>query len=170
MKPAVQSPGADISRFRFSSDDILANHVPHSKASPRLFRYNRRVERLRREVRQLRLAYPSLTIDPDWAWVLIEDFRLPDGWQPSRTAVLIKPPLSYPDAAPDGFYLGARLRKQSGGTWKAPGHYFDRYKNPYASLGYYWYCLEDPDGSWDPQRDSLLTFVEAIRTYLGTGD
>jgi hypothetical protein len=51
-----------------------------------------------------------------------------------------------------------------------PGHYFTNYHNPYAKAGYRWYCLEDPDRNWRPEYDSLVTFVEAIRTYLGLVD
>lgn len=84
--------------------------------------------------------------------------------------MLIVPPANYPEAAPDGFYLGSQLRRRDGGRLVEPGHYFAGYKNRYAQLGYRWYCLEDPERNWDPRHDSLVTFVEAIRTYLGTVD
>lgn len=131
---------------------------------------NRRTRRLAHECAQLRQAYPELLVDPDYAWVLIEDFRLPRGWQPRQTAVLLEPPPNYPEAGPDGFHLGARLRRANGREFRSPGHYFRGYKNRHADKGYYWYCLEDPHGHWDPQHDSLMTFVEAIRTYLGEAD
>jgi len=56
------------------------------------------------------------------------------------------------------------------GKLVAPGHYFQGYHNAYADRGWWWYCLQDPDRNWDPVQDSLLTFVEAIRTYLGAAD
>jgi hypothetical protein len=118
----------------------------------------------------LRAAYPELQVADDDSWILIPGFRLPAGWEPDETTVLIEPPPSYPDAAPNGFFLGARLRRIDGAATRFPGHYFDRYNNPYASLGYFWYCLEDDQRRWDPAHDSLITFVEAIRTYLGTAD
>lgn len=129
-----------------------------------------RSRRLRAEADVLRAAYPALRVASDDSWVLIPAFRLPAGWRPAETTVLVEPPPNYPDAAPNGFYLGAGLRRVDGGSARAPGHYFDRYNNAYASLGYFWYCLEDPERRWDPMHDSLLTFVEAIRTYLGTAD
>jgi hypothetical protein len=79
-------------------------------------------------------------------------------------------PVTYPESAPDGFYVGERLRRRDGGHLVDPGHYFRGYNNPYAELGYVWYCLEDPHRLWDARHDSLVTFVEAIRTYLGTAD
>jgi hypothetical protein len=84
--------------------------------------------------------------------------------------VLIVPPFTYPESAPDGFYLGDHLRRRDGIRLVTPGHYFANYKNPYANAGFRWYCLEDPERNWRPTHDSLLTFVEAIRTYLGTVD
>ncbi|WP_262401454.1 E2/UBC family protein [Actinomadura sp. CNU-125] len=109
-------------------------------------------------------------VPDDTSYVYIKDFRLPAGWVPDRTNVLIVPPAAYPECAPDGFYLGARLRRRSGNHLVQPGHYFRDYHNPFKELGYHWYCLEDTDRKWRADQDSLVTFVEAIRTYLGTVD
>ncbi len=128
--------------------------------------------RIRLEAAQLAGAYPGLRIAGDDSWILIPEFRLPTGWEPTRTTVLVVVPVTYPESAPDGFFLGSRLRRHDGGSGSLvdPGHYFHGYNNPYADLGYVWYCLEDPYRRWDPRLDSLFTFVEAIRTYLGTAD
>lgn len=53
---------------------------------------------------------------------------------------------------------------------RTPGHYFRDYKNPFVGAGYRWYCLEDPESNWNPGYDTLVSFVEAVRTYLGTAD
>jgi hypothetical protein len=126
--------------------------------------------RLRLEAAVLRSAYPGLSIAEDGTWVMIPHFRLPAGWVPDRTTVLIVPPPNYPECSPDGFYLTAQLRRHVAGQLAPPGHYFNGYHNPYAHLGWYWYCLQDPDRNWDPAQDTLLSFVEAIRTYLGMAD
>jgi hypothetical protein len=131
---------------------------------------NVRRHRVRWEAAQLAAGYPGLRVPDDDSWLLIPEFRLPTGWAPERTTVLLVPPATYPESAPDGFYLGARLRRRFGGRLVDPGHYFQGHKNAYADLGYYWYCLEDPGRNWDARLDSLVTFVEAIRTYLGTAD
>ncbi|WP_250291380.1 E2/UBC family protein [Frankia sp. CiP1_Cm_nod1] len=133
-----------------------------------------RNRRIRLEAAQLAGAYRGLRIADDDSWILIPEFRLPAGWEPARTTVLVVVPVTYPECAPDGFFLGSRLRRRdadggSGGL-VAPGHYYRDYNNPYADLGYVWYCLEDPYRRWNPGLDSLFTFVEAIRTYLGTAD
>jgi hypothetical protein len=122
------------------------------------------------EAAQLACAYPQLRVAEDGSWMLIPEFRLPAGWVPARTTVLIQVPLSYPECAPDGFYLGSRLRRRHGTDLVEPGHYFRDYHNPNADLGYVWYCLEDPERRWRPESDSLVTFVEAIRTYLCAAD
>ncbi len=135
--------------------------------------------RIRLEAAQLAGAYPGLRIADDDSWIIIPEFRLPAGWEPTRTTVLVVVPVTYPESAPDGFFLGSRLQRHdhSGlgglgglGGLVDPGHYFHGFNNPYADLGYVWYCLEDPYRRWNPRLDSLLTFVEAIRTYLGTAD
>jgi len=122
------------------------------------------------EAAQLVCAYPRLCVAADGSWLLIPEFRLPAGWAPSRTTVLIVVPLTYPECAPDGFYLGDRLQRHTGTALARPGHYFRDFHNPYTDLGYVWYCLEDPERRWRPHADSLITYVEAIRTYLGTTD
>lgn len=129
-----------------------------------------RSRRLRLEAVQLAYAYPNVTVAEDDSWVVIGQFRLPRGWEPAVTPVLIAIPPNYPEVAPDGFHLGAELRRRQGRKLVRPDHYFRSYKNRFADLGYWWYCLEDPDGRWDYRRDSLRTFVEAIRTYLGSPD
>lgn len=156
----------DHQRIRVADRDSFTHHARHSKAafaSPRAVR-------VRREAAQLAAAYPGLTVADDDSFVHIPGFRLPPRWVPQRTAVVIVPPPNYPEAAPDGFFLGDRLRRRDGRGLQTPGHYFRDYKNPFAAAGYRWYCLEDPEGNWSPWHDSLITFVEAVRTYLGTTD
>jgi hypothetical protein len=126
--------------------------------------------RIRLEAAQLAAAYPGLRVAADDTWILIPEFRLPAGWEPTRTTVLVVVPLTYPEAAPDGFYLGDRLRRRLDGDLVDPGHYFRGYHNPHGDLGYVWYCLEDLDRRWNPGLDSLVTYVESIRTYLGMTD
>ncbi|MBL7487473.1 hypothetical protein I6A60_06010 [Frankia sp. AgB1.9] len=122
------------------------------------------------EAAQLLRAYPGLCVAADGSWLLIPEFRLPAGWAPPRTTVLIAVPLTYPECAPDGFYLGDRLRRHTGAALAQPGHYLRDFHNPCAGLGYLWYCLEDPERRWRHDIDSLVTYVEAIRTYLGAAD
>jgi hypothetical protein len=126
--------------------------------------------RIRLEAAQLAAAYPGLRVAEDDTWILVPEFRLPAGWEPALTTVLVVVPFTYPEAAPDGFFLGDRLRRRLGAGLADPGHYFRGYNNPFGDLGYVWYCLEDPDRRWNPSLDSLVTYVEAIRTYLGTVD
>jgi hypothetical protein len=157
----------DGKRLRVADADTFTHHARHSKAHTAV---SRRSARVRLEAAALASAYPGLEIADDDSYVIIPDFRLPKGWVPDRTTVLIIPPAAYPECAPDGFYLAAQLQRRSGSRLVTPGHYFKHHHNPYADLGYYWYCLEEREGTWQAHQDSLLTFVEAIRTYLGTAD
>lgn len=159
----------DSQRVRVADGEVFAHHARHSKAAPRTSS-NMRQRRVRWEAAQLAGGYPGLHVADDDSWVIIPDFRLPPGWSPGRTTVLLVPPVTYPETAPDGFYLGSQLRRRNGTELVNPGHYFQGHKNPYTHLGYFWYCLEDPARNWDSSYDSLITFVEAIRTYLGMAD
>jgi hypothetical protein len=156
----------DDRRIRVADRDSFTHHARHSKAAAS----SPRAVRIRSEAAQLAAAYSGLTVAEDESYVWIPSFRLPQAWTPDHTTVLIIPPPTYPEAAPDGFFLGDHLRRRDGSRLVTPGHYFTDYKNPYAEAGYRWYCLEDTDRHWDPRYDSLITFVEAIRTYLGTVD
>jgi hypothetical protein len=156
----------DTQRIRVADGDVFTHHARHTKAAVT----TPRSRRLRTEAAQLAGGYPGLTVADDDTWIVIDGFRLPAGWVPDRTRVMLTPPPNYPQAGPDGFYLAARLRRRTGTCLTTPGHYFATYHNPYAQLGWWWYCLQDPERNWDPRLDSLVTFVEAIRTYLGTGD
>ncbi|MBL7487429.1 hypothetical protein I6A60_24765 [Frankia sp. AgB1.9] len=131
---------------------------------------NSQQRRVFAEAAQLLCAYPALQVAADGSWLLIPEFRLPAGWAPARTTVLIVVPLTYPECGPDGFYLGDRLRRRNGTSLAQPGHYFRDFHNPYADRGYRWYCLEDPERGWRSDVDSMVSLVEAIRTYLGTAD
>lgn len=156
----------DDRRIRVADRQTFTHHARHSKAAG----VSIRRLKIRREAAQLAAGYPGLTVAEDDSYVHIPGFRLPEKWIPGRTAVVIVPPVNYPEAAPDGFFLGDKLLRRDGARVSVPGHYFANYKNPYASAGYRWYCLEDPESNWNPTYDSLVTFVEAIRTYLGTAD
>ncbi|WP_157180518.1 E2/UBC family protein [Protofrankia coriariae] len=176
----------DGQRIRIADGEVFAHHARHSKAAEPATRpsgggsggsnsgdfapSNLRHRRVRWEAAQLAGGYPGLRVADDDSWVIIPDFRLPAGWFPDRTTVLLVPPLTYPESAPDGFYLGSQLQRRDGDRLVSPGHYFQGHKNPYADLGYFWYCLEDTGHNWNAEHDSLITFVEAIRTYLGTAD
>ncbi|MFV2083266.1 E2/UBC family protein [Micromonospora sp. LOL_021] len=157
----------DDQRIRVADQQQFTHHARHSKAMTSL---DPRRLRIRHEAAQLAYAYPGLTVADDESWLHIPEFRLPPHWEPDRTTVLIVPPATYPETAPDGFFLGDHLRRRDGRALVQPAHYFSAYKNRYAELGYRWYCLEDPERNWDPRFDSLVSYVEAIRTYLGTVD
>lgn len=157
----------DDRRIRVADRDSFTDHARHSKAATVV---SPRRRRIRYEAAQLAAAYAGLRVADDDSYVYIPGFRLPEQWVPDRTTVLIVPPVNYPEVAPDGFYLGDKLRRRRGLLLTQPGHYFTNYHNPYAEAGYRWYCLEDPERNWRPAHDSLVTFVEAIRTYLGLAD
>lgn len=163
----VQQPDRNVlvpdhDAIRVVPDAVFTHHARHSKAAVTA---TVRSRRLQRELAVVRRLFPQAEAASDLSWVLIPDYTLPHGWEPSLTTILIVPPPNYPEAGPDGFYLGDRLRRHG----RTPGHYFRAYrKNRFADRGYVWYCLEDPERNWQPEHDSLVTFLDAIWTYLGS--
>ena len=121
----------ETQRIRVADGDVFTHHARHTKAGMATLRSMR----IRAEAKQLSIAYPRLSIADD-TWIVVDDFRLPVGWEPNRTRVMITPPPNYPQSAPDGFYLASKLRRQNGEKLVSPGHYFATYHNPYADLGW----------------------------------
>jgi hypothetical protein len=111
----------DGQRVRVAEGEVFAHHARHSKAMPhpraapashggRAQAANQRSRRVRWEAAQLAGGYPGLSVADDDSWVIIPDFRLPAGWAPDRTTVLLVPPATYPECAPDGFSRGSQPR------------------------------------------------------------
>lgn len=152
----------DHEPIRVVPDAIFTHHARHSKAASGQTLRSRRLEQ---EVALVQRLYPSAVMANDESWLLISNYQLPNGWDPDITTILVVPPLNYPESGPDGFYLGDKLRRFG----RNPRHYFRNYrKNKFTHLGYIWYCLEDTDHNWQPEYDSLVTFLDAIWTYLGS--
>jgi hypothetical protein len=96
--------------------------------------------------------------------VLIEipNYPLPPGWNQSRVTVIFLTPPGYPGAQPDCFWMEpAPIRLANGGTPQASND-----SNPIPGVGprgtwFSWHLQ-----SWNPNRDSLVTYVSVIKQRL----
>lgn len=71
------------------------------------------LSRIKEEVELLRNAYPELQSGD--SWVLIPVYRLPlERYNLEVTPVLFSLPSSYPQTAPDNFFVDSRLRLKDG--------------------------------------------------------
>ena len=67
-------------------------------------------ERLAEEIRLLKEKYPNLQFGEKYAWVMIPDFSLPEGYNRKITRLLFLIPGSYPQGSPDNFYVDVGLK------------------------------------------------------------
>jgi hypothetical protein len=98
---------------------------------------------------------------PDgWTFLVIGEYPLPDGFSPSVVRLLVKLPPSFPDAAPDMFWLEPRVRTPSGGAPQgtsvdtALGKPWQRFS---------WHLLP---GAWLPGISTLRDYMRCVRARL----
>lgn len=89
--------------------------------------------------------------------VKLEGFALPSGWKPQRTNVYFLIPTGYPVARPDTFWTESNVSLESG----APVMNTGNNQQPGVPAGLKWFSWHP--SSWNPSRDTLLTWVEMIR-------
>jgi hypothetical protein len=101
----------------------------------------------------------------------IRGFRLPGGWTPRQSDLLILLPSGYPLVPPNSFYLERGLRDQT--NREVAIHYFEQMSghNPYHDRGWAWYCYHVNPNAWHPTHsptrgDSLLTYATIIYQVL----
>ena len=89
--------------------------------------------------------------------VKLEGFVLPNGWKPKITNVYFLIPAGYPVARPDTFWTEADLFLKSGNPPMNTGNT----QQPGVPAGLKWFSWHP--GSWNANRDNLLTWVEMVR-------
>lgn len=114
------------------------------------------LERLRREFPEARLE-PR----PDGSYVVvIPDVALPQGWNKDRTTIIFQTPVGYPAAKPDCFWADADLRLAGGAPPKSTGF------QPPPSGGEQKLWFSWHTETWNPNRDSLVSYLKAIQNRL----
>ena len=92
------------------------------------------------------------------AAITVPDVSLPPGWSKSKTHVYFVAPAGYPFAKPDCFWADGDLRLASGATPQATGNNAFPVPAPTPLLWFSWHLAQ-----WDPNRDTLLTYLYGIR-------
>lgn len=94
---------------------------------------------------------------PDsWSFVVLSDFRLPAGYEPSLVRLLIKLPPTFPDAAPDMFWVSPSVRTSGGALPRATsaerllGEDWQRFS---------WHLAAD---AWKPGVSTLRDFLRCV--------
>ena len=125
------------------------------------------MSRKERHLENLSRAGFSLWIDDDLRYVIIENVRLPLGYNYRSIPVLIELPSDYPLTPPgvgsDCIYVPEDLRYRKHKLRDIHEGLSPHFETPGFS-GWAWMCYEHID--WDSCRDDLITLIETIRTDL----
>jgi hypothetical protein len=92
------------------------------------------------------------------ALITFPDFRIPQGWNKSAATVRFIEPNGYPLACPDCFWTDGDLRLANGATPQNTGANAIPETQFAGLLWFSWHVRE----SWNPNRDSLLTWIACI--------
>ena len=119
---------------------------------------------LEEQIEVLRSQYPDVAVrslPSGAALVLLPNVLLPEGWSKNSTAIRFLVPVGYPHAKPDCFWADADLRLASGDTPANTGGTAIPEINEAGHLWFSWHTAR-----WNPNRDSLLTYVNVVKNRL----
>ena len=113
---------------------------------------------------RLQERYPGATLQElpsGAALVTVPGVSLPTGWSPTTTTIRFVVPAGYPGPVPDCFWSDSELRVNGRGTPQASNL---TQRIPELNLPGHWFSwhVTDATRNWNPNRDSLLTYVGII--------
>lgn len=91
-----------------------------------------------------------------WSLLILPEYELPRGYQPERVRLLLKLPPTFPDAAPDMFWVHPAVRAPNGGLPRAAstehllGEDWQRFS---------WHLVQ---GAWKPGVSTLRDFLRSV--------
>jgi len=92
--------------------------------------------------------------------VSVPQLPLPTGWNRSVVDISFLVPAGYPQAVPDCFWTAPGLALAHGGAPQNTGQQF----TPGIPGDWVWFSWHP--GTWNPNSDSLLTYLNVIRKRL----
>lgn len=94
--------------------------------------------------------------DGGWSFLVIPEYQLPAGFSPDRVQLLLKLPPTFPDAAPDMFWVSPQVR--------APNGCLPRATSPERLLGQEWqrFSWHLAAGAWKPGVSTLRDFLRCV--------
>ena len=121
--------------------------------------------RIKAHLELVRNEFCDVVVGSNHEHFILPKFELPPNLfniQVTRLLVVIPP--TYPTAAPDNFYVTWGLALQAGGA-------INNYSGPTLLFNEQWgtFSFHVLDGGWNPERDSFLTFLTAVRSRLQEG-
>jgi hypothetical protein len=95
-----------------------------------------------------------------WTWLRILDYPLNDGYEPAAATLLVKLPPTFPDAAPDMFWLFPAVKTAAGAAPQGT--------SALAMLGQEWqqFSWHLQPGAWIPGTSTLRDYLRCVRARL----
>lgn len=94
--------------------------------------------------------------------VVIRGFRLPQGYVPETTDLLLRLPPAFPDAQPDMYWCDPPVRLASTSGYPVAADQFE----PHLGRNWQRFSRHLPAGVWQPGRDTLESYLALIRADL----
>lgn len=110
-----------------------------------------------------RLGLPyEVTPEAGMIALVISGWKVPAGYEPAETDLLVRLPAGFPDAAPDMYWCDPPVRLAGSGAFPPAADLMEQH------LGRQWqrFSRHLPAGAWQPGRDSLESYLALIRTEL----
>jgi len=92
--------------------------------------------------------------------IIVQSFTLPSGWSKPSVDIKFLAPVGYPLARPDCFWTDFDLRLSNGNMPQNTG----QNPIPHISTQHLWFSWHV--ASWNPNVDSLLTYLYVIKRRL----
>lgn len=95
-----------------------------------------------------------------WTFLIVNTYALPEGYAPSLARILVKLAPTFPDAAPDMFWLNPHIKTAAGAapqgtsTEALLGEQWQRFS---------WHLLP---GAWHPETSTLRDYMRCVRARL----
>ena len=120
---------------------------------------------LEEQIEILRSHYPKVeprALPSGAVLITIPDMPLPTGWSKDSATIRFLAPVGYPHAKPDCFWSDGDLRLADNSVPQATG--FNPIPEAPEFLPLVWFSWHT--AQWNPNRDSLLTYLNVIRNRL----
>lgn len=116
---------------------------------------------LERQIQQLKELYASSTAErlgSGATLITVPGVSLPEGWAAESVTVRFIAPIGYPFAAPDCFWTEASLRLKAHQNLPQASNLQQIPEVGASALWFSWHV-----SAWNPSRDSLITYLYAIK-------
>jgi Prokaryotic E2 family E len=110
---------------------------------------------------ELGLPY-EVTLDQGLICVVISNWPLPVGYEPSEVDLLLRLPVGFPDTQPDMYWCNPPVRVAASGSYPPAADQMESY------MGRTWqrFSRHLQAGAWQAGRDDLSSYLALIRQGL----